>query len=95
MIIKWFKHRQVRRLEQRVQAAKAKLEAEKLIEDELIKRGTELKEVLIVGGVIPFSRINRNLSDQYVSMFGVLNGRLVRGDMGIKGYFLIKYVGEG
>jgi len=90
----WIKQRRERKLAIAEAERKLKASEEKQIDLELQARGVELKEALIKAGIHPFNRINRNISDKYVFMYGVLNGRLVKAEMGIRGYLLMSYVKE-
>lgn len=89
--------REIARLEKEVADQKAELKLEQAqlkLEQALIARGVELKEALIEAGIHPIKRVNRNLSDKCIFMYGILNGRLIRAEMGVKGYLLLNYIKE-
>ena len=91
MIIKWL--RDLR--QQRLEAEATRADEARKMEQLLIARGTELKEALIKAGIHPFSRINRNLEEEYVFMYGVFYTSIVEATMTAKGAFLIKYLEGG
>ena len=72
-------------------------EANKKAEEEALKStlvdlGPELKKALTSVGIRPFNRINRNLKTEKISLYGLLEGRLVLATMNRNGGFWIEYV---
>jgi len=88
MITKWLRNQRLQSEQRKRERADEQLK----LEQKLVDLGPELKETLIKAGIFPFSRMNRNLKDQYIEMYGTLNGRLVKAEMTAKGAFIIKYV---
>lgn len=69
-------------------------EVEAIVDKQLVQRGVELKETLTKAGIYTVNRINRNLTEGYVMMYGFRDGRLIKAEMGRLGYLLLSYVSE-
>jgi hypothetical protein len=76
-----------------LQEAKERLENQR--REELVERGGELTKILIEAGIHPIKRKNGSLTKEFVSQYGIINGRLVMATMNRQGALVMEYVGEG
>jgi len=92
MIIKWLRARKAcKQMERQIDAARAEAQKAKR-EQEMDEYCDELKDAFIKSGIHPFNRANRHRDGDFVTMYGILNGRIVKGTITKRGAFLIEYI---
>jgi hypothetical protein len=92
MILKWLRVRKARKIAAKVQRELEEKQQNEELCKTLLQHSDDLKEQFIKAGIHPFSWCNHNGDDDSVSMYGLLNGKLVKGTITKKGGFFIKYV---
>lgn len=91
MFAKWKERKALRKVEQERQRLLAEVEKKK--HDKVMSDHTEeMRQSFMKSGIHPFDRSNINGDGTLITMYGILNGRIVKGTTNEKGGFHIEYL---